>query len=182
MKESAPESAATSSTKWFGRTLALSALFGVAATAMFFLAGRDLAGRPTTVGTVVRSDSSWYVNTPSNGKGWLQANIVYAYKVGGRDYRGINYDQYGPYGSWLPYNEERVAGLLKEYPVGREATVYYALDDPSDAILTPYRPWWQWALLFIGGTILALVVLANVRYYRGRLAKRRAADASQHGP
>jgi hypothetical protein len=164
------------SAKWFWKALAASFLFSVCVAAVGYLPG-DLTrcNWPTTSGTVVRSDSSFFVNDPSTGKGWLRANLEYSYNVGGRDYHGTHYDHDGPYGNFVPFNEERVADLLSLYPVGRQVTVYYKPEDPSVAVLMPHMAWWLWGLLLVANTLLGMIILANWRHFKRWRAKRKAA-------
>lgn len=80
-----------------------------------------------------------------------RANIVFAYRVNGREYRGntqhTNLDT--SHGS-----EATVARILARHPVGREVTVWH---DPSEpAISTLHRSWFG-ALVM---TLLALVAVA----------------------
>ncbi len=56
--------------------------------------------------------------------------ITYEYQVAGKKHVGDRY-RYGQMSS----NDGNARRVAAEYPVGRQVTVYYAPDDPSDAVL-----------------------------------------------
>lgn len=137
-------------------------LFAIGAVLLIYLP-RDLwrLSWPTTTATIQTSQRVWHVTTPSNGKGYPLADVVYAYAVNGTNYTCDNYDAEGPYGDPFFHGEERVADVLGRFPVGSTHTVYYKSGDPSFAVLSPTMSWREWTIYPIAYFLMGIVFRIN---------------------
>lgn len=121
---------------------------------------------PTTTGTIITSQRQWHVVTPSNGKGYPTANIVYEYSLAGKTYNSERYDADGPYGSPVFGSESDIAELLRKYPVGAKVRVYYQDDRPSLAVLKPTMPLWMWVYGLVGSFMIGVILRFNWACHR----------------
>ncbi|HEX3998617.1 MAG TPA: DUF3592 domain-containing protein [Pirellulales bacterium] len=69
----------------------------------------------------------------SKGRMVYSANLKFAYQVAGKTYQGHQYR----YGTWANSDGNAARQTVAAYPVGRTVDVFYAPDDPSNAILKP---------------------------------------------
>lgn len=62
---------------------------------------------------------------------YYHANISYEYSVDGKDYEGSQVR----FGGTSSQNSGRVNSIVKEFPAGKEISVYYEPENPSESIL-----------------------------------------------
>ena len=124
------------------------------------------ASRPTTLGTVVASKRVWHVTTPSNGKGYPEAQILYEYSVNDRPYTSDRYDIHGPYNDEPFGRETPVSEVLAQYPVGTKVTVHYWSDDPAFSVLHPTMSAGKWSSYLLLNFGLGFILRLNWAYFR----------------
>ena len=114
---------------------------------------------PTTSGTVTLS--SYYRNDSRDSDGHTSitygAKIHYKYQVDGTDYHGDRVSSL----DYSSSNTKHVHSIMDRYPMGKEVTVHYNPDNPSDALLEP-GVHWVFYLLFAVGGFLALMGLIRL--------------------
>ena len=116
---------------------------------------------PTVQGKVIKSELESHRNKKSTTYGAL---VIYKYEAGGEDYEG---DEIW-FGQYSSSNRSEMQKLVKEYPVGKDVTVYYSPDDPAQAVLQPGAftssyMLYGFGLLFFGvGCLLVIVPLLKL--------------------
>lgn len=95
------------------------------------------------------------------------AHVVYRYALDGGEFES-NRIWYG--GDYSTSDRSEMFEIVKQYPVGRQVTVYYSPDEPSEAVLIPgafvlSHLLYVIGLVFlaIGGVLLLVLVFLVVR-------------------
>lgn len=96
--------------------------------------GEVVAGRVETHVTTERSETG---RGSSTTRVSFEPVVTYAYRVGGRDYRGEDLRLIAGYSFNAP---EEAEAFLEDYPVGAAVEVHYDPDRPADAALELDRP------------------------------------------
>jgi len=106
---------------------------------------------PTTKGKVVKSEVG-STSSSANHKGNFFPVVHYTFSVDGTSYTGdkviFGLDKSG--------NATRAREVIKRYPIGEEATVYYVSDNPEECVLEPGIQW-QTCLIPGFGVLFSLV-------------------------
>lgn len=96
------------------------------------------------------------------------ADVKYTYRVEGKEYTSYNVQ----FGNAADSNANITEGIVRRFPAGSLVTVYYAPDNPSNAVLIPGLSGGAFIGLGIGGVIsliggglLLWMVLYNVKHF-----------------
>jgi hypothetical protein len=85
---------------------------------------------PTVQGQVIKSELESHHDKK---KTTYSALVIYKFEADGEDYEG---DEVW-FGQYSSSDRSAMQKLVKEYPVGKDVTVYYSPDDPTQAVLQP---------------------------------------------
>lgn len=120
-----------SSNSLWGVVIALFILIAAIAVEVFtvsiFIKAKEVENWPRTNGRILRSE----LTSKFHGSTTYEAQIEYEYWVGEKQYTS---KQVRTRGTSTKHRSD-VAALVEKFPVGRQVTVYYNPEDPSDAYL-----------------------------------------------
>jgi hypothetical protein len=122
-------------------------------------------GWPTTMG-VVRAAAVRTAFAKPNMAPWFSPFVCYGYSVDGIGRAGTRIDFGDPV---VLGRDEAVAWIERNYPVGKEVTVYYDSADPDLAVLVPGASelvWIGWWCTGTAGTCCAVCLLLLIRRKR----------------
>jgi uncharacterized protein DUF3592 len=132
---------------WIGGALLL--YFGL----RNLLWARESTSWPTAKGTIVSSDvhedREWDNNTGRERKSY-GAQVHYTYVVDGKTIEGTRV----AFGDYASENSEHAQGIVDRYPRGKDVTVYYQPEDPSEGLLEPGLLAQAWVLPGLGLGVL----------------------------
>ncbi|MGL6196414.1 MAG: DUF3592 domain-containing protein [Thermoguttaceae bacterium] len=101
-------------------------------------------------------------NVEKNGEATSQLHIEYRYEVGDAEYVGDTFSYDFPVD-----RSESYGSVIKNFPVGKEVSVYYSPDDPQKSVLTKsfcvYNvEMFHFALAFFACALFALYILIHI--------------------
>jgi len=102
---------------------------------------------PSTDGKVIESELERHRG--NEGETMYKALVVYEYSLDGGEFES---DRVWFGGGYSTSDRSEMQAVVKEYPVGKNVTVYYSPDDPGEAVLKP-GAYFSSYLLFGGGLI-----------------------------
>jgi hypothetical protein len=116
---------------------------------------------PTVQGQVIKSELESHHDKK---KTTYSALVIYKFEADGEDYEG---DEVW-FGQYSSSDRSAMQKLVKEYPVGKDVTVYYSPDDPTQAVLQPgaftssYMVYGIGLLFFGIGCLLVIIPLLKL--------------------
>jgi len=101
---------------------------------------------PHTVGRVVSSTLEY------DDEHAAYPRILYEFDLNGTRFQGDRVH----YGGYRSRDDPYALRLVKQYPEGREVTVYYLPDNPENCLLEPGMRWHVWLLPGVGAVFLII--------------------------
>ena len=150
--------------------LILGTVFSIAGGVASFGFGKPLLDKakastewPTTDGEIIESDVQ--TNRSNDGETTYKAIVIYEYSLDGADLKS---DRVWFGDGYATNDWSAMQAVVREYPVGKKVTVYYAPDAPDEAVLQPGAFFSSYLLFGIGLTfaVIGSLMLAGVLVYR----------------
>ena len=140
---------------FFGILIIIGGLIGAVWGWMYAADATESNAWPTVRGVVLASSISSTLDNGGSGgnKRSFTPVVSYRYDVDGQSYDSdrVHFDALRRYS-----DQEEVQAVIDQYPAGDEVLVYYAPDDPANAVLMPGA---SWRVYMPMGFALALAVL-----------------------
>lgn len=124
-------------------------------------------------GTSAASDSRHATETTH------RSDVVYRYKVGDVSYTGARV----AFGGFVSKGPSAAGAVVEKYAPGRPVKVYYAVNNPREAVLEPGVRSQAWMPVIIGGILVfAALIVANftARSNRGQAASTSPPVSNHH--
>jgi len=162
---------------WFGSLFTGAIFMGMGYLLAIYLGmnayhmGKVSESWPTVQGSVLQSKV--VTSHDSKGRSTYSADVQYAYRIGGKEYKSNKIDTRA--GTWSSSDSSDAYEEVNQYPIGRSVAIHYNPDKPWVAVLEPgvsqVTYWLMGAgavLLFIGAWI-ALSGILRVLFGIGML-------------